>query len=102
VPANRVLSLHAQAGQVLVTLPTGSTVQLLELQIISCTNFANEVTTWTPLSGQALTPLSCPEAHPKWDYIVSALGYEIVSCQAFLLSSVNPHRKLVLLQTFSR
>jgi len=80
VPRDRALSLQNQKRQVMIEMQAGAKVHLLYMQSISCVSYLDSSgTQWTPLATNVLHEPTCPTAHPRWEYIVSAPGYSIVS-----------------------
>ncbi len=80
VPRDRALSLQNQKGQVMIEMPEGAKVHLLYMQSISCVSYLDSSgAQWMPLATNVLHEPTCPTAHLRWEYIVSAPGYSIVS-----------------------
>jgi hypothetical protein len=88
IPPDRALSLQSQPGQVQITVPAGTKPHLLTMQSITCGSYGGSYGVWATLSTNVLyEPKSfvqnrwqtCRVPHSRWEYIISAPGYAIVS-----------------------
>lgn len=85
VPPSRMISLHVQGTQIMVQAPQAARAHLLYMESITCgpntgLYVDSSGTNWTPLTTTALSQPACPTTVlRRWDYIVSAPGYPIVS-----------------------
>jgi hypothetical protein len=83
VPSDRTISLHAQGSQVMIQAPKAARPHLLYMESISCNNYHDQSGTndWTPLTTTVLSRPACSTAYTynRWDYVVSAPGFPIVS-----------------------
>lgn len=81
VPSDHMISLHAQGAKVMIQAPQAARSHLLYMQSITCDNYRYHSGTgaWTPLATTALSRPPCSTTYNRWDYVVSAPGYPIVS-----------------------